>query len=139
MTKEKVRPAVRELAELARSAEQKLHDVDETAKRLKAKSREAKRKLKQAKKTAKQASKAARAARKEADEARRVYEKATARAEKARTKAAKDEQPLTTPKKRATQRHPTRRRHNERVTPQSNGVDFEESFSDTDLKTLEPH
>jgi hypothetical protein len=94
-------------AEAARVAQGKLNDAIETAKQLKAKSRDAKRRVKAAKKAAKQASKAARAARKAVDKASRSYKKAVARAGKQRKKAAKAERPIVTPKRSSPSRnHP---------------------------------
>jgi chromosome segregation ATPase len=137
MTTKKAKPSAHELADLARTAEQKLNETVDTAKRLKAKSRDAKRKLKQAKKAAKQAARAARTARKESADARRVYEKAAARAGKARTKASKAREPIVTPKRSTSRRHAARRRHADPVAP-PNGVDLDVAFSDADLKALEP-
>ena len=88
-------------AQQIRTAEQAFNDALGTAKRLKAKSREAKRSLKQAKKVAKKASKASRAARKEAEKARRRYRDALARAAKQRNKAAKEKEAIVTPNKRS--------------------------------------
>ena len=97
----------------ARAAQRTLNDSLETAKQLKAKSRDAKRRVKVAKKAAKKASKDARAARKAADKARRQYEKAVARVAKVRGKAAKGkkEEKIVTPKRRSPSRnHPPARR-----------------------------
>ena len=55
MATKKVQASAHGSAELVKAAEQKLKDAVDTAKRLKAKSREAKLQLKQAKKAAKRA------------------------------------------------------------------------------------
>ena len=99
--------------ESAREAERTLNDALETAKQLKAKSRDAKRRAKVAKKAAKKATKDARAARKAAAAARRLYKKAVARVAKVRAKAAKGkkEERIVTPKRRSPSRnHPAARR-----------------------------
>ena len=99
--------------EAARTAQRALNDALETAKQLKAKSRDAKRRVKLAKRTAKKASKVARAARTAAEKARRQYEKAVARVAKARGKAAKGnkEEKIVTPKRTTPSRnHPSTRR-----------------------------
>jgi chromosome segregation ATPase len=105
------RPA--QAMEAARAAQRTLNDALETAKQLKAKSRDAKRRVKVAKKAAKKASKDARAARKAADKARRQHQKAVARAAKVRAKAAKakKEEKIVTPKRTSPSRnHPSARR-----------------------------
>jgi hypothetical protein len=99
--------------EAARAAQRILNDALETAKQLKAKSRDARRRVKTAKKAAKKASKDARAARKAAGKARRQYKKAVERAAKVRAKAAKGrkEEKIVTPKRRSPSRnHPAARR-----------------------------
>jgi len=110
------RPA--EAMEAARAAQRALNDALETAKQLKAKSRDAKRRVKIAKKTAKKAGKDARAARKSADEARRQYKKVVARATKVRAKAAnaKKEEKIVTPKRRSPSRNQPPARRADRVS-----------------------
>jgi len=99
--------------EAAREAQRTLNDALETAKQLKAKSRDAKRRVKIAKKAAKKATKDARDARKAAAKARRLYKKAVARAAKVRAKAAKakKDERIVTPKRTSPSRnHPAARR-----------------------------
>jgi hypothetical protein len=99
--------------EAARTAQRTLNDALETAKQLKAKSRDAKRRVKVAKKAAKKASKDARTARKAAAKARRQYKKAVARVAKVRARAAKGkkEERIVTPKRTSPSRnHPPARR-----------------------------
>ncbi len=105
------RPA--EAMEAARAAQRTLNAALETAKQLKAKSRDAKRRVKAAKKVAKKAGKDARTAKKAAQKARRQYKRAVTRAAKAREKAAKGkkEEKIVTPKRRSPSRNqaPVRR------------------------------
>jgi hypothetical protein len=132
------------LADRAQAAKRTLAGARAEAKRLKVTSREAKAAVRKAKKIARAAAKAARAAKETAGEARRDYKKAFARAEKARGKAmkmnAKTKQPtrITTPRKSSRTRHVSPPRPRTEPPPSPQGVDFEASFSDSDLKELEP-
>jgi hypothetical protein len=143
MKTEKKAESASALAARGDAAKRKLADATADAKQLKTASRQAKRTLKKARKTAKAAAKAARAAREKAEDARRAYEKAFVRAEKARAKAAKQvakarpSAPTATPRKASRPRHVAPRTPTEPAATHA-GVDFEASFSDTDLKALEP-
>jgi hypothetical protein len=106
-----------QMVEAVRAAQRTLNDALETAKQLKAKSRDAKRRMKAAKKASKQASRDARASRKAAEQARHLYKKAVARTSTARAKAAKTakkEEKIVTPKRTSPSRNhtPSRKRTN---------------------------
>jgi uncharacterized protein with von Willebrand factor type A (vWA) domain len=108
MSKKKAAPAPKLAIDRQRAAERELNEAVDTAKRLKARSRDAKKKVKEAKKAAKEASKAAKAARKTAEKARRAYKKTFARAAKERKKAAKKRERIATPKRTTPSRNEPR-------------------------------
>ena len=135
--------------ESVRAAERTLSDAVDRAKQLKAKSREAKKKLKQAKKAARSAAKVARAARKDAQKARRQLKKVAARVEKTQAKRARPkiaakrararaEPAIVTPRGTSSTRRAARRPSPAPIAAPP-GVDFDEAFSDADLKASEPH
>lgn len=149
MKTEKKAESASALAERADAAKRKLADATADARRLKNESRQAKAAVKKAKKAAKAATRAARAAKKTMEEARRASKKAVARVEKARAKAGKANAgkkiakakrrsaPITTPRKSARPRNVAPRKRAEPSVAHAD-VDFEASFSDTDLKELGP-
>src|SRR6266850_1393180 len=99
MSKKRGAPPPKLSIDRQRAAERELTEAVDTAKRLKARARDAKKRVKQAKKASKEASKAARAAKKAAEKARRAYKKTVERASKKRKKAAKEREPIATPKR----------------------------------------
>ncbi len=121
-----------------RAAERELTEAVDTAKRLKARARDAKKRVKQAKKAAKEASKAARAARKAAEKARRAYKKTAERASKKRKKAAKKHEPIATPKRTTPSRNePRSGRRRERGVERASGGIWEVGEDSVDAEGAE--
>jgi len=108
MSKKKAAPPPKLSIDRQRAAEREVTEAVDTAKRLKARARDARKKVKQAKKAAKAAAKAARAARKDAEKARRSYKKTVERAAKEHKKAAKKNEPIATPKRTTPSRNEPR-------------------------------
>ena len=138
MSKKSVTPSPELSIDRQRAAERELNEALDTAKRLKAKARDAKRRVKGAKKAAKQASKAARAARKAAEEARRAYKKTVERAAKDRKKVAKARQPIATPNRTTPSRNAPRsaRKRERRVERAGAGV-WDVGEESLDVETAE--